>query len=253
MESLRISFFPNVLKSAVCSGDLPVDAFFHFTLLATAIKCLCKKSVSLRDVDLAKLLLDNFHRLQSVIYSERACTYNSHSITHLADQVKLHGPLSCTSAFVFESYLSQLKKHFHRTRGVVKQMVNLVSIARNSERFLRQKALDDPEIADLVGDFLGNSKNLVKVSENIFLYSPLSSHGLRQHNELLQRHFGEGTDEILISFRLKKEVVCHSELYSRKGDLCSYLVQYDSGHGTHSYGKIHCFLIQQSICSRERI
>ena len=196
-------------------------------------------------------MLDNFHRLQSVIYSDRACTYNSHCLTHLAEQVTLHGPLSCTSAFVFESFISQLKKHFHGTRGVIKQMVDFVAVSRNSERFLRQKSKEDPAIADLVSDFLGDTKNLIKVGDNMFLYSPLTERGLQQYQELIRGEFGEDSANISISFRLKKgQVVYHSELYSRKGGSCSYLVQYNTDCGTSSYGKIHCFILKhnQAFC-----
>ena len=130
-------------------------------------------------------------------------------------------------------------------------MVDFVAVSRNSERFLRQKSKEDPAIADLVSDFLGDTKNLIKVGDNMFLYSPLTERGLQQYQELIRGEFGEDSANISISFRLKKgQVVYHSELYSRKGGSCSYLVQYNTDCGTSSYGKICCFILKhnQAFC-----
>lgn len=44
------------------------------------------------------------------IYGEREASHNIHSLIHLADDVKVHGPLDSFSAFPFESNMKFLKK-----------------------------------------------------------------------------------------------------------------------------------------------
>ena len=116
---------------------------------------------------------------------------------------------------------------------MVKQMINHVGIARNSERFIRQSADEDPEISHLVTDFLGDSKNLMRVSGNLSFCTPLSSQNLSDHQDVLQTQFGQQLNEILVGHRLKKgDTVFYSLRYKTKGNSCSYLMQYVGHDGT---------------------
>jgi hypothetical protein len=55
------------------------------------------------------------------ILGERSETINVHSLTHLAEQVKLMGPLWTHSAFGFEAMIAETLKGFKGTRGVSQQ------------------------------------------------------------------------------------------------------------------------------------
>ena len=47
---------------------------------------------------------------------------NGHMVIHLVQCVKMWGALSCYSCFTFEGMNGRLKKHFHGTRDMTKQV-----------------------------------------------------------------------------------------------------------------------------------
>ena len=53
---------------------------------------------------------------------ERSETVNVHNLTHLAEQVKVMGPLWTHSAFGFEAMIAHTLKGFKGTRGVPEQV-----------------------------------------------------------------------------------------------------------------------------------
>lgn len=59
------------------------------------------------------------------ISGERFQTYNCHSLLHLADDVKQHGPLWTHSCFPFEVYNGDLKDLFHGTQNIPGQVILL--------------------------------------------------------------------------------------------------------------------------------
>jgi len=71
-----------------------------------------------------------------MLYSERECTFNSHSLTHLPQQVREHGPLILHSTFVFESMLAHLNRMFHGTRGIPDQICHLNIQGNTSDNML---------------------------------------------------------------------------------------------------------------------
>ena len=54
---------------------------------------------------------------------ERSETINVHNLTHLAEQVKVNGPLWTHSAFGFEAMIAHTLKGFKGTRGVSEQVL----------------------------------------------------------------------------------------------------------------------------------
>ena len=60
-------------------------------------------------IDIAEKPIDSF-RLLPYLYGETAQTFNAHALSHLADQVRVAGPLSSLSAMPFESAHFQLKR-----------------------------------------------------------------------------------------------------------------------------------------------
>ena len=55
------------------------------------------------------------------IFGLHAYTFTAHAHLHLANQVKLHGPLQCHSQFFFEGALFNLKNLIHGSRGFINQ------------------------------------------------------------------------------------------------------------------------------------
>lgn len=85
---------------------LSTDHFFHHCLLVTGIRILCEDVITSNDIDIAHAMLLHYTRLLPVLYGETESTYNSHCLTHCAEQVRAHGPLILHSKFVFESMLA---------------------------------------------------------------------------------------------------------------------------------------------------
>ena len=59
------------------------------------------------------------------IIGEKRTTHNVHLISHLVDCVRSWGPLWAYTCFVFETMNGQLKKLFHGTRDMSKQVISL--------------------------------------------------------------------------------------------------------------------------------
>jgi hypothetical protein len=91
-------FMPMVLFKKVDD-----ERFTHFLLLSSAIRILCSSAITNDDLSLADRLLHTFVQTLSQLYGEHVLVFNSHSLLHLVDAVRLTGPLWATSAFAFES------------------------------------------------------------------------------------------------------------------------------------------------------
>ena len=89
-------------------GTLGDKMFSHFFLLSSSIRILLETEKLA--VDIAEKLIDIFRLLLPYFYGETAQTFNAHALSHLADQVRVAGPLSSLSAMPFESAHFQLKR-----------------------------------------------------------------------------------------------------------------------------------------------
>lgn len=66
----------------------------------------------------------SFSVLCFLIYvEERHVPMNVHLLIHICDCVKMWGPLWCYSCFTFETMNGHLKKLFHGTRDMTKQVI----------------------------------------------------------------------------------------------------------------------------------
>ena len=103
----------------------PQEYFYHFALLVTAIRFLTADFITVRDVDLAKVLIRSYQRLMPSLYGESEETYTCHALTHLPNQGHKHGPLILHSSLVFEAMISHLNRQFHGTCGIIGQIITL--------------------------------------------------------------------------------------------------------------------------------
>ena len=109
---------------------LPSELFYHHCLLITGIRLLCEDNITETQINIADAMLQNYTRLIPSLLNISEATYNSHSLIHLAKQVRNHGPLILHSAFVFETMLAHLKRLFHVTRGIPDQIIKKLSVAQ---------------------------------------------------------------------------------------------------------------------------
>ncbi|VDP57746.1 unnamed protein product [Schistosoma mattheei] len=72
-------------------------------------------------VETARIELLNFLKEYKWCYGSENLVYNVHSLQHLPDDVRAHGPLDSFSAFPFESYMRQIKGSVHSGFAVAKQ------------------------------------------------------------------------------------------------------------------------------------
>ena len=60
-----------------------------------------------------------------VLVGERHVPINVHLLIHICDCVKMWGPLWCYSCYTFETMNGHLKKLFHGTRDMTKQVIHM--------------------------------------------------------------------------------------------------------------------------------
>ena len=67
------------------------EIYVHHGLFVTAMQILNKDVCLDQDIANAQLLLDEYHKLNTEIYSRRYLTYTNHALIHLPDQRRAHG------------------------------------------------------------------------------------------------------------------------------------------------------------------
>ncbi len=100
-------------------------------LLVFAIYLLNSSHILHVNIDNAHLALCEFVLLTESLYGKQEISYNIHLLTHLAESVRRHGPLSLTSTFVFEGHNGRLLKLFNGTQHVPLQITQ--NLARLKE------------------------------------------------------------------------------------------------------------------------
>ena len=95
-------------------GLLSDQMFTHFFLLSASIRLLLDPDTE-KDIDVAAKSLATFRKQLVRFYGDKSETYNAHSLSHLADQVKRCGPLSTSSSIAFEAAHFQLKRRISET------------------------------------------------------------------------------------------------------------------------------------------
>lgn len=108
---------------AVLKGILPQNLFEHFMLLCIGIRILASSQLAIPFADYANTLLLKFVTDASILYGPESLVYNVHNLVHLANDVKLLGPLDCFSAFIFENKLGQLRKLVRKPQQPIQQIL----------------------------------------------------------------------------------------------------------------------------------
>ncbi|XP_040075812.1 uncharacterized protein LOC120837139 [Ixodes scapularis] len=95
----------------VLRGLLPDHQYEHFLFLHVAIRILASPAHHVEHNAYARDLLRFFVQEYGTVglYGARFLTYNVHTLSHLAEECLVHGPLDAFSAFPFESFLGKLK------------------------------------------------------------------------------------------------------------------------------------------------
>lgn len=128
---------PYVLKKFLSSSR-----FSHFMKLHTAIKILsdCDFSKNENMLKLAHQLIHAYSIGIESLYDKRHSTYNMHLMSHLDEEVRLHGPLDSFSNFIFENFLGFLKTLIKSPNAPLQQMSNRYNEIFNYGKVAEQKA-----------------------------------------------------------------------------------------------------------------
>lgn len=119
-RTLLLYTLPVVLRKV-----LSEEKYNHFMLLHVGITILCSKRWQSK-ADVAKQILIKFVEETGRIYGKEHLIYNVHSLIHLADDVKLHGPCDSYSAFLFESHMFFIKCLLRKNDQPLQQLCNRI-------------------------------------------------------------------------------------------------------------------------------
>lgn len=87
-----------------CLTGLLANQFLkHFNLLSSSIFILLKKQIKHQEIDEVEKTLNQFANEFEAFYGSQNVTMNVHLLRHIANSVRLNGPLWAQSAFGFES------------------------------------------------------------------------------------------------------------------------------------------------------
>ena len=230
------------------------DYFYHHALLITGIKLRCDDVIKDNDIQIAEVMLDSYSQLIPKLYSDNDNTYNVHAITHLPFQVLNHGSIVLNSAFVFEAFITVLKRLFHGTRGMITQMLTNIARAQNG-RFetSRLASVSGSEKAkSFCNDVLSKNKPQYEgitegITEGISFVClkrspPDAVKGLLTGIGIAVGNYSYATRMV------KEGQMYHSEAYVRRQSSCSYLVILESRNKEVEFGAVNCFL-----CCEERV
>ncbi|CAF4925855.1 unnamed protein product [Rotaria sp. Silwood1] len=100
---------------------LPTLHASHWTVYCLFIKLLHAPQSS-EDIDFAEKLINFYCRTIADVYDKSLELFSLHAHLHLPGQVRLHGGLSTSSAFTFESCIRYLKSKVHGTKHLATQI-----------------------------------------------------------------------------------------------------------------------------------
>jgi hypothetical protein len=128
-KATEFRFIVLYLGPIVLKGMLSQNYYKHFLLFHCAIRILSTvKFIDTAFINTAKELLIYFVQNCENFYGTDFCVYNTHSLIHLADDVKYHKEvLDELSCFIFENFLGSLKSMIRRPNRPCAQICNRMS------------------------------------------------------------------------------------------------------------------------------
>jgi hypothetical protein len=114
---------------------LPLRFYKHWLLFVNGIRLLLELSISFSKLQQSKKCLMKFVTLVSELYGDEQVSYNVHILLHLPDAVADWGPLWSQSAFAYEDAIGKLKRLYHGTQRIPKQIFKYFSVSRSLKAF----------------------------------------------------------------------------------------------------------------------
>ncbi|VDP53231.1 unnamed protein product [Schistosoma mattheei] len=135
----------------ILEKTLPQPFYLNFRRLALSMYLLAHPKLHKSVLETAEKDLLNFPNEYEWCYGCENLVYNVHSLQHLPDDVRAHGPLDSFSAFPFESYMRQIKDSVRSGFAVAKQAAQryaerIASMKRKQEYLYNSVDMDVAEM-----------------------------------------------------------------------------------------------------------
>jgi hypothetical protein len=125
---------------------MPRPFYNHWLLLSFSVYTLLQSKITRENILYAEIALHKFVSQVGSLYGKQFVSYNVHLLTHLAQSVKLWGPLWATSAFLFEDANGKLLRSFHGTKGITKQIFSHFLSSRSLEKLGAQHVASENDM-----------------------------------------------------------------------------------------------------------
>lgn len=140
------------LAPLLLRGMLPLPQYDNLVLFCTAAYYLHRTAISSEDLRKCHRQLQRFCRQLLSVYKDKSIyTFNVHLLLHLADRVKLAGPLYTHSCDEFEMLFAKMLAVQHGRRGAAEQILRYLNIRSTLQTVSLESSVTDKPLADFVG------------------------------------------------------------------------------------------------------
>ena len=128
-RNILIFFFPIVIK---CIEPRAKERRLWLVFAYMIRACILPNNeYNLINPDVVKYCCQQFYTLYEKLFHARNCSYNTHVMCSHLPKIRLHGPLTLTSAFGFESFYGEMRHSFTPgTASPLKQILEKILIKR---------------------------------------------------------------------------------------------------------------------------
>lgn len=132
-RNLILFFFPLVID---CLEDNAEEKKLWLWLAFVLRACvLPQREFNRFDTESIDLYCAQFYKLYEKLFGVRNCVYNTHVVFSHLLQMRIHGPLTLTSAFGFEHFYGEVRNSFvPGTTSVLKQVMEKIFLKRAIDR-----------------------------------------------------------------------------------------------------------------------
>ena len=221
-------------------GILPQDQFHHFSLLVYATYILLQEKITAQDILQCKRMLMEFVINIPALYGDRYLTSNVHLLLHLTDRVADLGPLWSTSCFYFEDFNGQLRRLFHGTQSIEKQIAFAVCVHQSLPKMAQTLHYGscEKEFFQRMMDKKHQSTQ-ERISDRVFVVGAYYSRPMTTEEQHAVFLVGGDLDTVTFFKRLyAHQQIVHSLEYKSAFRRDNSVVRF-SGHG---FGRVNCFV-----------
>jgi hypothetical protein len=142
-----------IYSPVVLMHVLPQRFYKHWLLLVNGIRLLLQTSITTSMIMQSRKCLIKFVTSVSQRYGNEYVSYNVHILSHLADAVADWGPLWSQSAFIYEDAIGNLKRLYHGTQLIPKQVFKYFIVSRSLLTFSPLVCNSSDEVVELFKKF----------------------------------------------------------------------------------------------------